>query len=113
MTDTPSEAGLVELEYRLTGPSTMGDGAYHLRFLCPKCRKHEIMVAIWSKDAGERYTGHVVCGEDLKERVWHYEGGPWPDIWAKVSITPSIDCTPQGFACGGWHGFVTNGVCVP
>lgn len=104
-----SQSTLEGLNYSVTGPSTMGDGVYHLKFLCPKCQKHEVMVAIWGQPAGERHTGETVNGEEITERVWHYEAGVWPDIWTKMSITPSIDCTPQGWACGGWHGFITNG----
>lgn len=100
---------LVDLKYTVTGPSLDNEGIYRLKFLCPKCQMHEVSVAVWRGQPGTRFTGAVINGEQLTERVWHYEPGEWPDIWAKMSVTPSIDDSMFRRRCGGWHGFVTNG----
>lgn len=99
---------LTNLNPRMSPPG----GAYQeVDFLCPKCQKHQIMIAIWGGAAGDHEVkmNGMPAGQELKgmKRLWHAEQGPERG-WDTLTITPSIDRTGMD-ACGGWHGFVTNG----
>lgn len=99
---------MAKLKSRVSGPDE--SGIHTLILLCPKCRHHEICVRIWKQPAGEvELTAHPVNGESFKERIWHFDADHDPGWTERLSITPSIDCTAQGWACGGWHGYITNG----
>lgn len=97
---------LVDLRPRLSDPSE--EGSQFLVFLCPICRKHEIGVDIWAGKAGVVDLGARPDGTRNIKKLWHAEQGPHRD-WETLSITPSIDRSPCGDPCGGWHGFITNG----
>lgn len=102
---------LRDLSPRLTPPG----GTYQeLTFRCPKCQQHEIGFAIWPGPAGDvrvPINGLPADWPGEREgvkRLWHAEQGPDMD-WDSLSITPSIDQSPCGDPCGGWHGFITKG----
>jgi hypothetical protein len=101
---------LVDLRYRLSGPTE--SGIHGLYFLCPKCQKHEVFVRIWGNEAGEIPTA-VINGETLHERIWHFESDHAPGWSERLTISPSLDFTPQKWPCGGWHGMITNGEAKP
>ena len=63
-----------------------------VRFTCPKCGDHQVMV--WFRD---HVPPHIQPGPGR----WSATGTSVDDL----SLTPSI---ALGGACG-WHGFVTNG----
>jgi hypothetical protein len=98
---------LSDLSPRLSPPG----GAYQeLGFLCPRCGKHEIMIAIWNGPHGDhpvRLNGLPPPSTVATKRLWHAEQDEYRG-WDSLSITPSIDRTGLD-PCGGWHGFITNG----
>lgn len=104
---------LSELSPKLFDPP---DGHYRvyqsLKFLCPRCRKHEIMIDIWGLASRDRVEVSAVEGESAIKRLWHAEQGPCSD-WNSFTITPSINRTGLGDKCGGWHGFITAGEVSP
>lgn len=99
---------LSELKPRINPPRA--DGEQFLAFLCPRCRRHEISIEIWSKPPGE--VERTIGDQTFKVRVWSATQGPHHD-WATLSITPSINRQGLGDKCGGWHGFITSGEATP
>lgn len=99
---------LADLGPRLSPP---GGQYQELAFLCPKCGKHEIMIAIWHGPHGDHEVklNGMPPGEVLRgiKRLWHAEQDEHRG-WDSLSVTPSIDRTGMD-TCGGWHGFITNG----
>jgi hypothetical protein len=102
---------LADLSPRISPPG----GAYQeIAFLCPRCGKHEIMIAIRPGPHGdvEVPLNGMPPGQELRgvKRMWHAEAKS-PDL-SDLTITPSIDRTGMD-PCGGWHGFITNGKAEP
>jgi len=98
--------GLADLKPRFR---PCADGTTFLAFLCPKCRKHEIAIDIWGGGAAVVQLGTREDGKPIIKRVWHAEQGPHYDL-ATLTVTPSIARETCGDPCGGWHGYITNGV---
>lgn len=97
---------LSDLSPRLSPP---GKVYQELAFRCPRCQKHEIMIAIWP---GPACDYPVRYGENEGSiRLWQADQGATRD-WDSLSITPSIDRSPCGDPCGGWHGFIVKGEAV-
>jgi hypothetical protein len=102
---------LTDLSPRISPPG----GAYQeIAFLCPRCRKHEIMIAIHHGPHGdvEVPLNGLPAGQEMRavKRLWHAEQDEHKG-WDSLSVTPSIDRTGRDpmDPCGGWHGFITNG----
>jgi hypothetical protein len=98
---------------KLLGPRLSPPGGQYqeLGFLCPRCGKHEIMVAIWNGPHGDHEVPMNGLPpeqqQNVVKRLWHAEQDEHRG-WDSLSITPSIDRTGMD-PCGGWHGFITNG----
>lgn len=96
---------LVDLNPKLTTKGVFQT----LDFRCPLCRRGAVTVDIWSGKHGDV----VLAAGEPPHRLWHAEQGPHRD-WDTLSISPSIDATNQPHReCPGWHGFITNGECLP
>lgn len=97
---------LSDLQPRISPPG----GAYQeIAFLCPRCQKHEIMIAIWNGSAGDfdlPLNGLPPPGLVAGKRLWHAVSAS-PDL-SDLTITPSIDRTGLD-PCGGWHGHIKSG----
>lgn len=99
---------LADLSPSLSPPG----GAYQvLKFLCPRCQKHQVEAEIWTGPAGpHRVPHHNGTGAIFERRLWNATQGPHKD-WGSLTLSPSIDRTGKD-PCGGWHGHVINGEAV-
>jgi hypothetical protein len=70
--------------------------AQGIRFYCPGCGNH--MILVWFADKG-------VPPEALPAPRWRAAGTGYEDL----SISPSINLDVPGAAGCRWHGFVTGG----
>lgn len=104
---------LSELSPRLTPIAGHPAAIYQsLVFLCPKCRKHEILVNIWAGPARDKVEVGKIGDESIVLRLWHAEQAPGHGF-DHLTITPSINREGLGDKCGGWHGSITKGVVSP
>jgi hypothetical protein len=103
---------LSDLDPELSPP---GGEYQQLKFLCPRCKKHKIMIDVWDRPPGDcRVKLNGVANFYAIYRLWRLIRTS-NDDWDSFTISPSVNregLTPSD-PCGGWHGVIHGGEVSP